>query len=124
MYSNSDCTECWCESDLDVLQPVGGLGGAGRAEVVFGSHPGLQRLQLCGRSVCGHVTHEVALELVGQEVEVDGHWVVDGHVPDTHTHSTYTVGRVSCMFIYWMADKTINQSEERFSASSPLIGSR
>ena len=58
-------------SDLGVLQPVGGTWGAGQGEVVSGCHPGLQALCLGGSSVSGHVTHEVALELVRQEVEVD-----------------------------------------------------
>ena len=51
-------------SDLDVLQPVGGLGRADQGEVVFGRHPRLQALQLGGGSVRGCMTHQVALELV------------------------------------------------------------
>lgn len=54
---------CVC-ADLDVLQPVVGLGGAGGGVVVFGGHPGLQALQLGGGSVDGHVAQQVALELV------------------------------------------------------------
>lgn len=53
-----------CVSDLDVLQPVGGVWGGGQGEVVSGCHPGLQALQLSGGSVSGHMTHQVALELV------------------------------------------------------------
>ena len=53
-----------CVSHLDVLQPVGGVWGAGQREMVFRRHPGLQALQLCGGSVSGHMTHQVALELV------------------------------------------------------------
>lgn len=51
-------------SDLDVLQPVGGVWGGGQGEVVSGCHPRLQALQLSGGSVSGHMTHQVALELV------------------------------------------------------------
>lgn len=72
---------CVCVTDLDVLQPVGGLRGRGQFKVVSGRHPGLQALQLGGGPVGGHVTHQVALELVGQEVDVDGHRVTYGHVP-------------------------------------------
>lgn len=82
---------CVCVSDLDVLQPVGGLWGRGQFKVVSGRHPCLQALQLGGGPVSGHVTHQVALELVGQEVDVDGHRVTYGHVPGEgggHTLST------------------------------------
>lgn len=51
-------------SDLDVLQPVGWVWGGGQGEVVSGCHPRLQALQLSGGSVSGHMTHQVALELV------------------------------------------------------------
>lgn len=51
-------------SDLDMLQPVGGVGVAGQCEVVSGSHPGLKALQLRGGSISGHMIHQVALELV------------------------------------------------------------
>lgn len=71
-----------CVSDLDVLQPVGGWWGGGQGEVVSGCHPGLQALQLSGGSVSGHMTHQVALELVWQEVEVDRHRVARSHVPE------------------------------------------
>ncbi len=47
-----------------MLQPVGGVWGVGQGEVVFWCHPGLQTLQLGGGSVSGHMTHQVALELV------------------------------------------------------------
>lgn len=55
MYQISELRVCL--SDLDVLQPVGRVGGAGQGEVVFGSHPGFQAFQLSGGSVSGHVTH-------------------------------------------------------------------
>lgn len=76
-------------SDLDVLQPVGQGWGCGQGEVVSGRHPGLQALQLSGSSVRGHMTHQVALELVWQEVEVDRHRVAHGHVPEDeeNTHA-------------------------------------
>lgn len=79
------CARCKSVSDLDVLQPVGGLGRADQGEVVFGRHPRLQALQLGGGSVSGCMTHQVALELVGQEVEVDGHRVAHCHVPERDT---------------------------------------
>ncbi len=73
--------------DLDVLQSVGGLGGTGQGEVISWCNPGLQALQLGGGSVRGHMTHQVALKLVRQKVEVDRHWVAHGHVPERHNQS-------------------------------------
>lgn len=69
-------------SDLDVLQPVGGLRRGGQGEVVSGCHPGLQALQLSGGPVSGRMAHQVALELVRQEVKVDRHWVAHTHVSE------------------------------------------
>lgn len=66
-------------------QSVGGLGCSGQAEVVFGCDPGLQSLRLPGGSVSGHVTQQVALELVRQEVEVDRRGGAAAHVPETQS---------------------------------------
>lgn len=58
-------------SDLDMLKPVVAMGKGCQSEVVFGCHPGLQDLQLGGGSVICHMTYQVSLKLVQQEVEVD-----------------------------------------------------
>lgn len=60
-------------------------GRSSQLEVVFGRHPRLHGLQLAGGQVSGVMTDQVALELVGLEVEMHrhrvAHWEVPGHKP-------------------------------------------
>lgn len=80
---------------LGKQQPAEGAAGRScQLEVVLGCHPRLHGLQLAGGQVGGVVADQVALELVGLEVEMHRHRVAHGEVP---AHTQRGVGlAVSC----------------------------
>lgn len=75
-------------SYLGVLQSVGAARWTRELEELLGHHPGLQSLQLAGSQVGGMMLHQVTLELIKQEVDMDSHRMSHCIVPGEGSQGT------------------------------------